>query len=95
MSVHEFPEPFGTRREALVDLGLEEIDPERVGERLPQEGGFAGARRPEQEMTGLRRLEESTYKIHFCCRYGDKTTKTAAVSTRAFVLPDSGTDRLA
>ena len=49
MAVHEFPEPFGTRREALVDFGLEEIDPERVGERLPQEGGFAGARGPNRK----------------------------------------------
>ena len=78
-----------------MDFGLEEIDPERVSERLPQEGGFAGAPRPEQEVTGFWRLEKSTYKIHFCCCYGGKTTKTAASGTRAFVLPDSGTERLA
>ena len=78
VAVDEIPEPVGTRREALMDLRLQEIDPEPVGERFSQKGGLAGTAGTEQEVTGFRRMEKTPYEFRLCCCSGRKTTKTAA-----------------
>ena len=59
VAVHEVAKPVGARREALMDLRQQQIDPERVGERLPQKRGLPGAPGAEQKMTGRRRLEKT------------------------------------
>ena len=49
VGVHEVDEPLGARCEALMDFRAQDVNPERIGERLLQKGGLPRAPGPNRK----------------------------------------------
>lgn len=58
-TLDELPQPLGPRRQLTLQVGLEQVEPERPGELRPQPSGLAGAAWAEQEEARPGVLEES------------------------------------
>ena len=71
----EVSQALGAGQEVSMDVGLEQIHPERFREPLAEPGRLAGAAGAEEKEAALRRTEESLYDLHFRSKFGGFASK--------------------
>ena len=71
----QVPQALGAGQQVSMDVGLQQVHPERFRESLAEPGRLAGAAGAEEKEAALRRTEESLYDLHFRSKFGGPVSK--------------------